>query len=432
MPLEIQTTERDAKRWWNSTTVWIYVITLAIPFWILEGQLSLWRTVLIVGLSLTSFTIGCLAGFLFTSYGEETATVGKVRDWLIGGLTGLTIAKAGAIKALLLTFANGPGPKEFALTVCMSITFAGLGFFFMFLQRELILNVLLAESRAQRGRVEGTKQAGFVTQKLLAALTPSLLSGIDDVGDLVKTRKAEAERLRQLLYSADVTKFLAESEEALKSGSTLDWDVVSKAANLHYYRTYFEKPDQKDAQEEKAAEWLTRALIMNPLHADLTAKYADVLGMMKSYFEAVATLERLKESPEAPAYVEQWLGFFLLFLPNREDEAIRYSESYHARFPDESDSLFNAACGYAQKYCKELQASNQSENLESENRRMALIRLKEALEGEPEFAETVRTKWVEKDESFDCFSRDREFRILVGLQNHNGSSSGGSSHGATP
>lgn len=98
--------------------------------------------------------VGCLIGFLFTSYGEEASTLSKVRDWLIGGITGLTIAKAGAIKSLLLTFAAGPGPKECAVAVTAAVVYSVLGFLFMIFQRELILNVLLAESRATRGKLE--------------------------------------------------------------------------------------------------------------------------------------------------------------------------------------------------------------------------------------------------------------------------------------
>jgi hypothetical protein len=48
--------------------------------------------------------VGCLAGFLLTSYGQQEAAVGKVRDWLVGGLTGLTIAEASLIKNLLRKF----------------------------------------------------------------------------------------------------------------------------------------------------------------------------------------------------------------------------------------------------------------------------------------------------------------------------------------
>jgi len=423
MPQDTETNQTRRIWKWSTSATWVLAGFTSIIFWFLMGELSLWRSVLVVGLSATSFTIGCLGGFLFTSYGEETATVGKVREWLIGGLTGITIANVGTIKALLLTFAYGPGPAEFAVTVAVSVTYAGFGFFFMFFQRELILNVLLAKSRAIRGQVEGTRQAGLVAQKLLVVLPPSLLSGIDDIDELIEERKTEAEKQRKLLYSDEVTSFLSEAEEATKSGSVLDWDVVSKAANLHYYRTYFEKGDEGDAQVERAEEWLVRALIMNPHHADLTAKYAAVLGMQESYFDAVSTLERLNQTSEAPAYVQQWLGYYLLFVPNRETEAIRYSEEYHQRFPDESDTLFNSACGYAQMYCRELGIEGKKENLSSENRRMALLRLKEALKAQPDYAETVRTDWIEPGESFACLAKDREFRRLVGLEDQNDSSS---------
>lgn len=401
---------------WGSTLTWLLVVAISVAFWILESQHSFQRAVLVIGLSLSSFSIGSIVGFLFTSYGEESATVGKVRDWLIGGLTGLTIAKAGSIKALLLTFSYGPGPQEFAITVGTAITFAGLGFFFMFFQRELVLNVYLAESRAHRGQIEGTDQAGLVTQKLLATLPPSLLSGIDDIDDLVTEQRPEAENLRKLLYSDEVSNFMNEAEKAAKSGSKLDWDVVSKMALLQYYRTYYEKGEDKDAQQERAEEWLVRALLMNPNHADLTAKHADVLGMMKRYSETVEILERLRRSPEAPAYIEQWLGYFLLFVPNRELEAIRYSEDYHRRFPDEGDSLFNSACGYAQIYCQEMKDGGSSKNSDSESRRLALERLKEALSVEPDYAQIVKTDWIQPGESFECFSKDPEFRSLVGME----------------
>jgi hypothetical protein len=92
--------------------------------------------------------VGCLVGFLFTSYGQEEATVGKVRDWLVGGLTGLTIAEASNIKSLLGAFAIDSSTQEFAVVVSVAVLYTGLGFFFMFIERELILNVCLAQSRA--------------------------------------------------------------------------------------------------------------------------------------------------------------------------------------------------------------------------------------------------------------------------------------------
>lgn len=357
--------------------------------------------------------MGCLVGFLFTSYGE--ATVGKVRDWLIGGLTGVTIAEASRIKFLLLTFAPGPGPTEFAVVVGTAIVYSILGFFFMFFQRELILNVLLAESRAVRVKLEGTGQAGKVTLRMSVALPPSILSGVDNVDDSARFQKHEAERLRTLLYSQDVQGFLDASEEALNSGKPLDWDVVSKVANLHYYRTYFEKDDKKYIQASFANAWIIRALNMNPLHVDLTVKYADTLSMMDRYEEAVAVLERLEQTPDAPAYVKQWLGYFLLFTDDRLTDSIKYSEAYHRLFPNESDAVFNVACAYAQMYCDELRDLGQKQDLNSKNRRLALDKLKEALRSQPNYAETVSKNWTGPDESFHCFLHDAEFRSLVRL-----------------
>jgi tetratricopeptide (TPR) repeat protein len=398
-----------------STLGWAALVLVMSISWLrIASQHSQMRLVLITGLSLASFAVGCLVAFLFTSYGEETGTIGKIRDWLIGGLTGLTIAKAGTIKGLILTFAAGPGPSEFALAVSCSVVFSVLGFFVMFFQRELILNVLLAESRAERGRLEGTGQAGQVIQRFVLALPASLLSGVDDVDDIVQFRKKEAEQLRTLLYSSDVEKFLDQAQKALRSGMALDWDVVSKAANLHYYRTYFEKDQEKVAECESAHAWILRALVMNPLHMDLTVKLADTLGMMDRYVEAVAILEKVECTPEAPAYVKQWLGYFLLFV-DRTDEAIRYSEEYHKLFPDESDSIFNVETAYAQKYCDELRESGMRQDVSSANRKRALEELKEALRGEPEYADTVKNKWTQEGESFDCFLHDKDFRVLVGL-----------------
>jgi hypothetical protein len=104
---------------WNLLT-WSLIAACSILGWISIGQRSVSRLILIATLSLASFMVGCLVAFLFTSYGEESATVGKIRDWLIGGLTGVTIVEFSRIKALLLTFAVGPGSAEFALVAGVS------------------------------------------------------------------------------------------------------------------------------------------------------------------------------------------------------------------------------------------------------------------------------------------------------------------------
>lgn len=402
---------------WSPTATWIVVSILSLGYWTLESQSSLKRAVLVVALSCSCFLVGSIAGFLFSSYGEETATIGKIRDWLIGTITGATIASVSSIKAILLTFAAGPGPQEFSLAVGTSITYAGLGFFFMFFQRELILNVLLAQSRIKRGRIDGTSNAGLVAQRLITLLPPSMLSGVDDIEELIQENDPEAEEFRSQLYSDEVSKFLDEGKAAAKVGLPLDWDVVSKVAILHYYRIYFEKGQAKDVQQRKAEEWLNRALVMNPNHADLRAKYADVLSMLERYEDAVATIEALAKSTDGPAYTRQWLGYFLLFVDDREHDAIALSKEYAQRFPFLDHAYFNVACGYAQLHGKRLQesevaAASTGKEISKidEFKKEALDWLKKGLALDPEYAEEIKEDQLGPGESFSSLAEDLDFK----------------------
>jgi tetratricopeptide (TPR) repeat protein len=400
-----------------SLRVWVNLFMATLVWWALAAQHSPQRLVLIVGLSFASFMVGCLVGFLFTSYGQEEATVGKVRDWLVGGLTGLTIAEASNIKSLLGNFAINGSTQEFALVVSVAVLYMGLGFFFMFIERELILNVWLAQSRAERGRLEGTQEAGHVALRLLQALPASVLSGVHEVNEVVEDDEAEKD-LRKLLERDDVQKFLDQAEEAATSGAPLDWDVTSKVANLRYYRTYFEKgEEERSAEAERALEWILRALYVNPLHVDLSVKYADMLGVLDRYDEAVSILERIERTVDAPAYVRQWLGYYLIKV-DRSDEAIQYSKEYHEQFPDESDTFFNIARAYARKYCNEVASSGQKALPNSENRRYAVENLRKGLRAQPDYAEILRKKWASPDpddEEWQCLMADPELRSLVGL-----------------
>lgn len=403
--------ESDGNPW--KTPTWITLGVLSIVWWVIAGEHSLQRSVLLVWLSLGSFVVGCLIGFLFSSYGEESNTLGKIRDWLVGGITALTVANVASIKGLLSLFVVGSGPAELAFASAAAVLYCGLGFFFMFFQRELILNVLLAKSRAERDRVEGTQQAGQVIQRLLVRLPPSVLSGVDSVSDIPDVNDKEEQKLKDLLYSDEVEKFLEEAEEGARTAG-VDWDIVSKAAYITYYRTYFEKAN-KDAEVAKALQWITRALIMNPLHIDLTTKYADMLAANEDFSASAAVLDRLAAQPEAPVFVKQWQGYVLRFLPERLDESIKLSEQYHALFPAESDTMFNVSYAYAQKYREELKASGAPSQPNSPNRQRALSVLKEGLAHQADMAKIVSEKWTESGKAFDCLLHDKEFRAIVGL-----------------
>jgi tetratricopeptide (TPR) repeat protein len=405
--------------WWKSNaTFWLWVIAIvfAAGYWcrfMAHGDSE--KLGLMLALVASSFAIGTIFGFLFSSYGEEQSTIGKIRDWLIGGITGLGLAEAieqgGSIKKVLQKFQFESGDKGFALDVGTAIAFITLGFFFMYFQRELIFNVSLAAKRAERGRIDGTQNAGIVIQRTLSILPASMLTGVDDIDEIAEVDPDETARLREILYSSEVEEFLQHASAAVRDGGPLDWDVISKVAYIQYYRTYFEK-EKKPGQIKLALEWLLRALTVNPLHADLTVKYADILIGNKEYQEAAAILERLSFRPESPALVRQWLGYVLLFIPERIADAIQYSESFYREFPNQAGSLLNTACGYAQLYCQELK-NGLAGDAKSKNKDQALLSLKKTLEAEPTYINSISSSLIQHGQDLACLREDKEFLAII-------------------
>jgi len=397
--------------------LWIAAVVAGAWYWckfLAGGDAGKMR--LVLALVASMFSIGTAFGFLFSSYGEEQSTIGKIRDWLIGGITGVGLAEAieqgGTIKKILQKFQFASTDSDFALVIGTAIAFTTLGFFFMYFQRELIFNISLAAKRAERGRIDGTHHAGIVIQRTLSVLPASMLTGVDDIDEIAEVAPEEEANLRSILYSNEVEEFLRHANSAIRDGMSLDWDVISKVAYVHYYRTYFEPKEKKPAQIKQATEWLLRALAINPLHADLTMKYADMLITNKEYEEAAAILERLSFRPEAPALVKQWLGYVLLFIPQRVTEGVKYSESFHREFPNHQGSLLNAACGYAQLYCSESN-KGMEQNKQSENRKKALAALRGALNAEPAYVTSVASNWTQKGQDFECLKTDEEFLELI-------------------
>jgi tetratricopeptide (TPR) repeat protein len=388
---------------------------LSIGWWIIAGGHDPARSILFAAVSLAAFMGGAMVGFLFSSFGEELATFGKIRDWMIAGITGATFAElaeqGGVFKRLLEKFSLTHAPGEFGLITSMAIVYFSLGFFFMFLQRELILNLLLAKSRAELGRLDGNAEAGVAIQKLLSKLSPSLLTGVDDVGKVLKAK--EADELRKLLDSDEVQKFLAQAEDAVKEGRLLDWDSVSKVSYIYYYKVYCTpEPEKKRAVVQSALQWLRRALVFNPLHVDLTMKCADMEMIDENYPAAISILDQMVTREDAPVYVKQWLGYALLQVPGRLQEAIRYSEEYLRQFPQSSESLFNLACAYAQLYCQQLSSGTEAS---PKNRDQALRYLEAALQIDPASREDVQKSYSAKGGSFECMDSDNAYRKVVGL-----------------
>ena len=321
--------------------------------------------------------------------------------------------QGGIFKKILEKFVLSPKEGEFGLVVSMAVVYFSVGFFFMFLQRELLLNLFLAQSRAERGRLAGTAQAGFAIQRLLQKLPPSLLTGQDDIEDVLKHKDAEA--ARRLLDDDDVQLFLNQAEQAVKDGQSLDYDTVSKVAFIYYYKVYRVEDEQKPGLAQTAIQWVQRALVLNPMHVDLLMKYADLEMIRQEYPSAVAILERSLIRDDVPSYARQWLGYALLQIPGRLPDSIKYSGEFLKLFPDNTASMFNIALAYAKLYCQELKARNLLSLPDSENHRNALKNLEEALKRDPDSRKQVRENYSSKGGSFECMDKDPEYRGIVDM-----------------
>jgi len=145
-----------------------------------------------------------------------------------------------------------------------------------------------------------------------------------------------------------------------------------------------------------------RALALNPLHSDLTMKYADMLGSDHQRDAAISVLEHLAIRPEAPFVVNQWLGYYLRDIPARVDDSISRSKKFLALFPEDSATRFNLAYAYGAKYCYE--KKNGSKTPEHADKERSLEFLETALTGEPKF--TTKIEGWTKHEDLKCVAAD--------------------------
>ena len=284
----------------------------------------------------------------------------------------------------------------------------------MYLLRKLVLNPALAKSRFAMDRIQISGSASVVAIRVAEKLPQSFLLGREFIGEDVEQGGEESQLLRLELFSEDVEQFLTACENDAKAGTIIQPENVAMAARLHYYRIYFEKekdPNRKK-QEQKANEWISRALTRDPTNPDFQIKLADIFSMQDRYDEAVSITERLERDQDAPQYIQQWLGYFLLFLDGREHDAIKHSLEFHKRFPDESSGLYNASCGFAQLYASELRDQGPKEIPTSENRLSSLKYLKQGIHIDPDLRSWA-IKHSEPDDSFESLRLDKDFRQIT-------------------
>lgn len=366
-----------------------------------------------------SFGAGSLIGFVITIFGDEIEALGKARDSMIAllsGITGVGLAKTAELGGLLGRIQLFPQQNEASswFSVLFISTYTISGFYAMYFFRKLYINPALADAHKDLERkTKLSNRASEVLIELEKKLPNRILSGREEIDD-DEAQDDDSKVLKEALLSKEVDEFLAICEDEVAKG-TLSTDLISKASVLHYYRIRFFPPDSSERSEEiaKSIEWLLRATMIDPFDLEPQLKLAVVYGLSDEDAACIAILERLGKDESSPQYLDQWLGFYLLFGDRREEDAIKHTLEFQRKFPGDSvASLLNLARAYAQMFKRKIRNDVGEASEHAEYRAHALDYLKKGINLDPDLKEIAK-KLAIPNGSFEAFANDPEFLELV-------------------
>ncbi len=339
----------------------------------------------------TAFALGCVVGFVFSTTSQSTtdqqeSSIAKVRDWMVGGVTGLgvgeLVAQGAHLKAFIQIFSPGDAGREFGLTAATMVVFFVGGFLAMFLNRVLVLNLLLAQAEKTRTDIENGREKFDKKREELAASAP--------VGPTGPTWEPESQ---QDAIEADPTlqSFALSVELAFSKGEVVKLTDIDRVAG--YYAATF--------QRNKLVDFLRLAFEKSPLKIAVAFRLAKALADVGNYEKAIQALQDAQKVPNAPASLKKVIGFYLLWLDDEEHlkESLRSTEEYLQTKPDDDGAIFNKACANAQLHCK---------TKDPKYKDVALAALQAAINFNPAWKKRAR-ELTGLEGDFACFKDDSEF-----------------------
>jgi hypothetical protein len=360
---------------------------LSVLWWMQAGRGDLESEGKFVAASLAAFAIGTVFGFVFSSTMGESDSVGKVRDWLVGGIAALTVAQVASgghtVKQVLGLFVPQGRPDDLAIVAGMAVVYSVTGFFLMFFNRELILNLLLVKGRvAARDAFE--RSAAAAGKKIVEAFGEA-------PGGLSWQTTAQQQPLE---LDPEVRGYVREVETRLRNGEKVDLDDIKKAAVVL----------SLGGENVRATKFLKLASQRNPEDEDLVMMLAKALAELGERDQAIAQLLEFKKRNPKAGRIDKILGFYYLWSPDKLKESIEFTSSYLEEVaPQDDGAVFNLACAYAQLYA-------QSNN--KKDRDNALDKLKQAV--------SLNKVWKERaveltgiDGDFVSLKDDPEFNVIV-------------------
>lgn len=411
--VDVATTEDDARRRAHRisrTTMLLLVAGLAIGggaavlFGFGNARVHLVSTAILVAGA--TFVSASLVGFLFgmprTLQGDAAdktkrtyqvnTNLEQISDWLTKIIVGVTLIQLGKIPGSLAALnvyiapSLGGGRPGEVIAGATIVFFAAGGFFWGYLGTRLYVAgaipwaddagnlstyMAAAKSAVERGVGEDRLEPGSDTGSKAAASDPAVrrLVGIADAADLMP--------------------------------SQLTLDQARTLALSYYFNERF----------GDAIPYFERANLDPGADPQFTMQHAIALGESARYERAALLLEMLARSQKGLPQVYRLLGYYLLWLPDRLQDAVRYGYQYLKSVNgDDGGALLNIACAYDQ--IADTAARKDDSAGAKQARDLAESELRRAIAAAPR----IRHRAVElrhQKENFTAWG-DNEFNNIVG------------------
>jgi tetratricopeptide (TPR) repeat protein len=295
-----------------------------------------------------ALVLGTLVGFLFgiprTLQGDVAdktkrtyqvnTNLEQISDWLTKIIVGLTLVNLREIPGQIMTMneyfapALGGGRSAEALAGGAAVYFSVTGFFWGYLGTRLYL----------AGAIPWADDAGNISAVLDAARAAAESTGSQEpvapnAAPQPATTEAPAE-LKRVVRAADATR---------PDPSAVPRDDARTIA-LSYYAT---------GRFKDAIPYFDAANTDPAADPQFTLHHAVALGESEQYRRAVDLLELLARQRKGVPNVYQLLGYYMLWLPDRLKDALRYNQEYLNAIPDvDAAAYFNSACAHADLYAQ--------------------------------------------------------------------------------
>lgn len=334
-----------------------------------QGNPDIW---MLWGVAAGAFGFGNLIGFTYSTFGSEST---RFNEWMKVANTAVAsiavadlIRENSTIRVLFRNMADACGiDGATSVVAAVSVAFFASGFLVFYVYKQLVLNVLAAES---------------------ASVVDGYQSSVEALASTELPEEPERGRATRALTKLRVD---ANVEQAISS--VIRSELESGKAEI--------KALIFDDQLDRAAQRAEELLRAYPRDADLHYYGGYVAHLQGNSERAIEYFENSASATGTPFAVWKFLGYLYLWDPSKLERAAECSQKFLVHSPDDCGALLNLACAFGQL------------GPNSKHRDVVLETLRKLVSIKPNYRERVRSL-TKPDEDFVLWADDQVFQSIVG------------------